>query len=456
MLIGGKYPSALLFLDGSVNSDELAEHAVKPLCGMAFKNITLSELKEAILSNTFSLNVSACLSCDEAIKKIAYGNAVLAVCGLDVAFVFEAMPKNVRSVSEPTSENVTKGSKDCFCERAKTNISLIRARLTNPLLKTQKCTIGRQSATDIYFMSVDTVVNPDCLNIARKRIESLDIDCVGSLGVIEEALRENDCLFPQTLFTERPDRVCAFLNEGCIAIIVNGFPFVLIAPVSIVHHLSTADDYSRHHVAASAIRIMRYILLINALILPGFYIAVATFHQEMLPGELASSIIRSRMSVPFNDFVETMVLLLAFEVLAEAGLRMPRNIGQTVSIVGGLIVGDAAVNAKIISPIVVIVVAMSMVATYTIPDQDFSNAVRLCRLLLSVACAIFGLSGLTFGVICIIINLCSSRSLGVPYMAPLLNTSPPTKDTVLRKKFSDNLLRPQFLGGKNAVRRRNG
>ena len=454
-IISGKYPSLLVFLDGSVDSEGLSKEVVKPLSEQSINYEDKEEITQTVSKYLFSLSVDVCDDKDTAVKKLAFGNALLFIDRCKTALIIEAMPKNTRAVSEPTSENVTKGSKDCFTERAKVNLSLIRSRLINPDLQIERTVVGKQSSTSIYFASINGIVNPDCLKTAHERIEKLDIDCVSSLGVLEEALRDNNSLFPQTLSTERPDRACAHLNEGCIVIIADGFPFVLIAPVSIVHHMSTADDYSRHYVAASLIRIMRYFLLINALILPGFYVAVATFHQEMLPSKLAASIIRTRMSVPFNDYIEVVVLLFAFEVLAEAGLRMPQNIGQTVSIVGGLIVGDAAVNAKIISPIVVIVVALSMVATYTIPDQDLSNAVRICRFILCFFCYILGLAGLTFGIIGIVTSLCSNRSLNVPYMSPLLRTSPPTRDALIRNKFENNTIRPQFLGTENGIRRKN-
>lgn len=456
LLIGGKFEAALLFLDGCVDSASLSEQVVKPLCGKIFENADESVLPDMIMGRNFSLTVQRCSDAEKIMQKLSFGNAALIVGRLREAFVFEARPKTFRAVGEPSSENITKGAKDCFTEQSKVNVSLIRNRLTNPNLRAESVTVGRQSATTVYLVSIDGIVNPDCLEDARRRISSLDVDCVSSLGVIEEALKEGDCIFPQVLVTERPDRVCAHINEGCVAVITDGFPFVLLAPVSILHHLSTAEDYSRHHISASVIRVMRYILLIIAFVLPGFYISVATYHQEMLPSQLAASIMRTRLSVPFNDLIEVLILLIAFEILSEAGLRMPQNIGQTVSIVGGLIVGDAAVNAKLISPVVIIIVALSVIATYTIPDQDLSNAVRICRFILCLICSVFGLVGLSLGGAAVLVYMCASRSLGVPYMAPLSATSPSTMDTFRRRRFSDDVQRPQFLGVQNKIRRNGG
>lgn len=454
ILIGGKTPAALLFTDGAVDSLTLSEQVVKQLCSPVFEDCPSHKMTDMIISCTSALNCERTFDIEKLKEKLSFGHGVLIHGKCREAVIFEARPKTVRSVSEPTSENITKGAKDCFTEQIKINLALIRNRLKTPSLQTEMIAVGKQSSTAVALVSIDGTVNPDCLKLARKRLKSLNIDSVDSIGVLEEALRDEDCLFPQNLVTERPDRACAHINEGCIAIIADGFPFVIIAPVSILHHLSTADDYTRHHLTASAIRIMRYFLMIVALILPGFYISVATYHQEMLPSLLATSIIRTRQSVPFNDIIETFVLLIAFEILVEAGLRMPKNIGQTVSIVGGLIVGDAAVNAQLISPVVVIIVAISVIATYTIPDQDFSSAIRLLRLILCTVCSFLGLAGLSLGFAAITVYICSSRSLGVPYMAPVTVTSPPTQDSFMRKEFSKDLERPQFLGTKNPVRRK--
>ena len=451
--IAGEHDASLLFFDGSVDQAALVRDVICPLT-VADGIEGSDDLPKQVAAACFSLSSSLCGDEKKLCEKLAYGNAVLFVGRHRVGIVFDVRPKNGRSVTEPTSENVMKGGKDCLTEQIKENISLLRRRLTNPDLTVERCVVGKQSSTNIFLVSIDGIANPDCIALAKERLNALDIDCVTSIGVIEEALKEGHCLFPQIVCTERPDRICAYINEGCVAVLIDGFPYALLAPVTILHHLSTADDYSRHPVAASAIRILRYFLLLIALILPGFYISVAVFHQEMLPSKLATSIIRTRLSVPFNDLIEIIVLLIAFEILVEAGLRMPQNIGQTVSIVGGLIVGDAAVNAQLISPVVVIVVAIAVIATYTIPDQDFSNAVRLCRLLLCLICSVLGLAGLSFGMIVLTCYLCASRSLGIPYMAPLTGTSPPTKDTFRRLPFRRDIERPAYLGTRNTIRRK--
>lgn len=454
LLIGGQTKAVLLYCDGSVDSAAISLEILFPLTSSLLSNCPPERLAEQITRCCYTLSVRKGEK-KEALEALSYGNAILLIDTTDDALILEARPKISRAITEPTSENITKGAKDCLTEQLKTNLSLLRKRLTTPDLQVKSLTVGRRSATTVCLVSLRGIVDPDVLRFAEERLSELDIDCVCSLGVLEETLRDGDGLFPQTLSVERPDRICAHLNEGCVAILTDGFPFALIGPVSLLHHMSTADDYSRHHIFASSIRILRYFLLIVALLLPAFYISVSTYHQEMLPTKLAATIIRTRLDVPFNDLIETIVLLIAFEILLEAGLRIPKNIGQTVSIVGGLIVGEAAVNAKLISPIVVIVVAVSVIATFTIPDQDFSNAVRLSRLFLCFIGAILGLAGMTLGMIGLTIYLCASRSFGVPYMAPLSFTSPNTKDTFRRQPFSHDLQRPAFLGVRNKIRRNN-
>lgn len=454
LLLFGEIEGVLLFCDGSVDSASVSAEILFPLTSHRLKGDSPDQLFKQISNCCCSITVQQGGK-QKAIEAVAYGNIVLLADGHDKAIILEARPKTIRAITEPSSENITKGAKDGLNEQLKTNLSLIRKRLSTPDLQVKTFTVGQRSATDISLISLRGVVNPDCLRFVTERLEGLCVDCITSLGVVEEALREGDGLFPQTLSLERPDRICAHINEGCVAILVDGFPYALVGPVSILHHMATADDYARHHMVASAIRIMRYVLLLIALMLPPFYISISTYHQEMLPTKLAATIIRTRLDVPFNDLIETIVLLFAFEILVEAGLRIPKNIGQTVSIVGGLIVGEAAVNAKLISPVVVIVVALAVIATFTIPDQDFSNAVRLSRLVLCLLSSLLGLAGMTLGMIILTLYLFSSRSFGVPYMAPLSHTSPGTRDTFRRQPFSRDLERPAFLGVRDAVRRHN-
>ncbi len=453
LTVGKSTKAVLLYCDGSVDSGTLSREVIFPLSALGDTDVSAEELETYLIKTCCTLSVRQGEK-EEVLQALSYGNAILYPDKSDLAWILDARPKTARAISEPSSENITKGAKDCLNEQVKVNVSLLRKRLSTPDFQVKNLSIGRRSMTSISIVSLRGIVNPDVLSFAEERLRNLDIDCICSLGVIEEALRDGDGIFPQTLSVERPDRICSFLNEGCVAILIDGFPFAIIGPVSILHHMSTADDYSRHHIFAGAIRILRYFLLIIALLLPAFYVSVATYHQEMLPTKLASTIIRTRLDVPFNDLIETVVLLVAFEILLEAGLRIPQNIGQTVSIVGGLIVGEAAVNAKLISPIVVIIVAISVIATFTLPDQDFSNAVRLSRLLLCLVSSVLGLAGMSLGAVCLTVSLCSSRSFGISYMAPLSFTSPGTKDTFFRRPFSRDLKRPAFVGAKNQIRRK--
>lgn len=242
-------------------------------------------------------------------------------------------------------------------------------------------------------------------------------------------------IFPQIKYTERPDRLCASIMEGRVGVIIDGFPSAYIIPSVFNMFFQSPEDYSVNYFMGSFIRMMRYICAVIMLVLPAFYISITTFHQEMIPTELTISIIKSKEGVPINTFMEVILMLIAFEILMEAGARLPKTIGQTVSIVGGLVVGDAAINAKFVSPAVVVIVAISAISGFVSPSQDLSNSLRLCRLFLVIASSIAGLFGLTVGVILIIYYLASIETFGMPYLIPFSSNGGKDllKDTIIRR-----------------------
>lgn len=457
IMIGDRFPAEILYFEGVVDSADIADFVVRPLAGRRFLRLrTLAQVRQALdTGGAFLLAQEADADEKKILGRLVNGHAVLYVPGLPDFYIFEARSQAVRSVQEPSGENVMKGGKDSFVERYRINVSLVRSRLSSPDLVVEEMTVGRVSQTTVGVVYLSTTANPAVVQLVRERLAALDIDSVDAVGIIEEALSgDRNSIFPQVFGTERPDRFCAAVNEGSVGVIIGGFPLAFVGPVSILNHIAAPEDYSRHHTVASAVRILRYVLLVIALVLPAFYLSIVSFHQEMLPTELTMSIIKSQLSVPFSDLLEIIILLVAFEILIEAGLRMPQNIGQAVSIVGGLVVGDAAVNAKIISPIVVIVVALAVISSFTIPDQDFSNAVRMLRFLFCIASAVFGLVGLVISFIALAIYMSRIESLGIPYLAPLLSTGRPTADTFRRRLFRADRRRPEYLGNRNSVRRR--
>jgi len=264
----------------------------------------------------------------------------------------------------------------------------------------------------------------------------MTVDNITTVGAFEEQIVDRKfSVFPQIKYTERPDRLCASIMEGRVGVIIDGFPTAYIVPSVFNMFFQSPEDYSENYFMGSAIRIIRYVCAVLTVVLPAFYISVSTFHQEMIPTELTISIIKSKEGVPINTFIEVILMLLAFEILMEAGARLPKTIGQTVSIVGGLIVGDAAINAKFVSPAVVVIVAISAVAGFVSPSQDLANSFRLCRFFLVIAASIAGLFGLTVGIIVIIYYLASIETFGLPYLIPFSSNEGKDllKDTIIRR-----------------------
>jgi spore germination protein KA len=319
---------------------------------------------------------------DEAMADLLSGSAVLVFDGEGVAVSFDSKGYEKRGVTEPTNENVLKGSKEAFIESMRVNTSLVRRRIQTDSLKAHQLTIGRRTNTAVTIMFLEGVANPAAVELVKMRLEALDVDGFISAGQIESALSEKRrTVFPQVLYTERVDKFCGNLLEGRVGVITDGIPVAYITPVDLNAFLQAPEDYTQNALASTMFRILRHICAFAALILPAFYVSITAFHQEMVPTKLAVSIISSKQGVPFPTYMEVLLMLLAFEVLLEAGLRLPRSIGQAVSIVGALVVGQAAITANILSPGVVIIIAAAGMIAYWF----FSRTGLLIPTLLSMA-----------------------------------------------------------------------
>lgn len=332
---------------------------------------------------------------------------------------FETKTGEKRSPSQPEVESTVKGSKDAFTETVRTNTSLLRRHLRTPDLRLWEQIVGRRSLTNVTVVSIDGLTDPALVRRVKRRLESVDVDGVISPSAVEEYLTgSRRTAFPMLLYTERTDKFAAGLLEGRVGVLVDGLPLGYLLPADLSRLMESPEDRGMGYVTASCVRVLRYVALIVSLLLSGLYLAMATFHQEMLPPQLLRSIIESKASVPFSTTLEVLALLVAFELLQEAGLHLPRSIGQSVSIIGGLVVGTAAVQAKLISPAALIIVAVAGICGFVLPERDLANAVRVWRFVLALCAALTGLFGLTAGTILLLIQLAELRSCGVPYLAP--------------------------------------
>ena len=393
----------------------------------------------------YHLDIKVETDVDKIVSSILAANFIL-VCENE-AYIFSAAGFNKRSVEKPENENSVKGAKESFIEASAINVSLVRRRLQTDKLKVVDKMIGEETSTRVSIMYVEGIAKEDVIKKVKDRIDNIKVPSIVSVGDFEEHIVDRKySIFPQTIATERPDKVAANLIEGKIAIFVDGFPSAYIAPSVLPMFMQAAEEYNINYFVSSFIRLLRYVCILIAALAPALYIAITTFHQEMLPTTLAESIIQSKQNVPLPAFLEIIIMLVAFETLLEAGNRMPKTAGQTVSIVGALIVGEAAVNAKFVSPIVVVVVAITAICGFIIPNRDLANAIRLTRLGMVIVASIAGFFGISIATIVLAYYLCSLESFGVPYLKPFVSSDGKKvlADTLFREpinKTKDQMVR---------------
>lgn len=362
-----------------------------------------------------------------------------------------------RGVTEPSAQTVVRGPREAFTETLRTNTSLIRRRIKDPNLWLESKQLGRVTKTDIAMMYIKGIANDQVVEEVRKRLDRIEIDAILESGYIEELIQDETYTpFPTMFHTERPDAVTAGLLEGRVAIMVDGTPFVLLVPALFIQFFQASEDYYQRADITALLRILRFISLFIALLAPSLYIAVTTFHQEMLPAQLLISLAAQREGIPFPAFVEALMMEMAFEILREAGIRMPRAVGQTVSIVGALVIGQAAVEAGIVSAAMVIVVSITAISNFVFPAFNMAISIRILRFGFMGLAASFGLFGITVGLIAMVLHLCSLRSFGVPYMTPVAPfILADQKDVIFRLPQWALFSRPRLISQKNVVREDN-
>lgn len=389
----------------------------------------------------------------EAVQAVLSGDAVLLVDGYDTALINGIRHWEKRNITDPEAEPTVRGPREAFVETLRVNTSLIRRRIKNPNLKIEALRLGEVTKTEVALLYIEGVAPPKVVEEVKSRLNKIKVDYVLESGNVEELIEDNPfSVFPTVNHTEKPDRVAAMLLEGRVAILVDGTPFALTVPNLFVEYLQASEDYYERFIFSSAVRLIRFLSMTASLVLPSLYIGVVSFHPELLPTTLLLSIAAQREAVPFPIFVEALIMEIAFEILREAGIRLPRPIGQAVSIVGALVVGEAAVRAGLVAAATVIVVALTGIASFTFA-YSASIAFRILRFLLLAASAAMGLFGLITGLAVIGIHLCGLRSFGVPYLYPLVPVVvPDLKDTFVRAPVWAMLTRPRLLARFNQKR----
>lgn len=409
------------YIGGMARTERLNDYVMRPLAqDPMLASVSESQIFELLEKGAlYAQDAKRETDLDAVTRALIDGSCALFFPGRADALTVPVATEEKRSVGEPENEPALKGARDSFVESVRTNTSLVRRRLRAPELKVKEHTVGRQSLTPVDVVYLDGIADPKTVALLEEKLDGIDIDGVEATGNLEEYLTENaHTPFPLFPYTQRPDRFCQGLLEGRVGLLADGIPLGWLVPGTIDQFFKTGQDRAYHWMVASALSLIRYFCAVVTLLLPGLYITLVTFHPEAIPVKLALSIVSSKQEVPFSTIFEVLIMLLAFEIIQEAGLRLPGPIGATVSILGGLVVGNAAVEAHIVSPTVLIAVAIAGVAGYTQPSQDFGNALRLWRFLLAILSSVGGLFGLSLGCAALIYHLAGLETFEVPYLAP--------------------------------------
>lgn len=392
---------------------------------------------------------------EQAGYSILEGSTILVVNGCLRAIVMDTTGGKTRAVEEPSSQTVIRGPKEGFTENLRTNTSLIRRIIKSPDIRFDYKMIGRQTRTNVAVVYMEGIAEEEIVKEVHRRLDKIDIDGVLESGYVEEFIQDRAFTpFPLLQNTERPDAASAALLEGQVLIMVSGTPFVLIGPATFAKFFQSSEDYYQRYDIATFLRIIRMASFFISMLLPSLYIAITTFHQEMLPTSLLISLAAQREGIPFPALLEAFLMEITFEILREAGVRMPRIIGPAISIVGALVLGQAAVQAGIISAAMVIVVSFTAIASFVIPAVNMGIAARLIRFLLMILAGTFGLFGIMSGLMVLLAHLCGLRSFGKPYMMPFSPFVPANmKDVLVRVPWWAMRKRPKNIAnGGNSIR----
>ncbi|MGQ7887451.1 spore germination protein [Paenibacillus sp. WC2504] len=443
---------ALIYIEGLANSSGIEEMVIAPLMQLGeTETVTVKQIKERKI---FVAQTSSVETFEQCIEAISTGLPIL-LCHNETVGISLGLNKwEQRGIEEPNSEIMIRGSREGFTETLLTNLSQIRRIIKSPLLKIQMLKIGEYTKTKVAIVYIESLTDETLIQEVTNRLSRIQIDGILESGYIEELIEDNPYSpFPQLLSTERPDVTCAGLLEGRVAILTEGTPNALIAPTTFPSLLQSAEDYYQRFWSGTAIRWLRYTFFFISLFLPSLYVAVLTFHQEMIPGNLIYSMSSSRESVPFPAFVEALIMEVTFEALREAGTRLTKQVGSAVSIVGALVIGQAAVQAGLVSAPMVIVVAVTGIASFIIPRYVLGITIRLLRFPMIFLAGTLGLLGVMLGFIAMLIHLSSLRSFGASYLSVISSSnSKELKDVLIRAPWWKMDSRPQFTGEYNKFR----
>lgn len=449
----------MVYVDGITNVDLINESVIKPLLLCQHTYIEKESVQEYINHSVLENQDTKLIDDMElSITEILSGNTILYMDGCQEAIQISSKKFPSRGIQEPDSELVLRGSKDAFTESLRFNTALIRRRIRDSRLKVEQLRIGKRSQTDIAILYMDDLVRSDVLYSLKKRLDEISIDGVFDSGMIEHLLEEGKpSPFPQFQYTERPDKTASGIMEGRIAMVVDNSPGILILPVTLNCFFQAADDYYNHWLVGTFERMMRYLAALMAIMVPALYVALMSYKAPLIPEQFITIFTNVRQEVPFSIAWEILAMELAFELLREAGLRMPKQMGSTIGILGGLIVGQAAVDAGLVGNVSVIVVALGAIASFAIPNESFVSTFRLLKFIMIILASLWGLYGIGLGILGLSIHLTSLESFGIPYLMPMVagtvNDGNDFQDFFIRYPIGKMKQRPIFTNKQNRRRK---
>jgi len=461
-MIAGKYKAFITYLDGMVDKNIINNFILRPLLNdEKFKDTNEGCQLDYIVQRVLETNqIRTITNPTDAVYEILSGNTLLYTDGCDYYITNETKGFPARGVEKPVVEGVIQGAQEAFNESLRTNVTLVRKIVKNPNLTTEFIKVGQKSQLQCAIMYIDGLTNPAIIDEVKRRIDNLDIDYSQGDGMLEQLIEDNTfSIIPTMLTTERPDRTASHLIEGRVAILVEGSPFSKIVPVTLYTLIHSTEDANMRWPFGTFLRLIRLLGIFFATLLPAIYVAMTNFHQEMIPTDLLIAIAKAKENVPFPTIVEVLLMEVSFELIREAGIRIPGVIGNTLGIIGALILGQAAVQANIVSPVLIIVVAITGLGNFAVPNVSLALGIRLLRFAFIIMGAFLGFYGLTAVFMITGMYLVSQKSFGVPFVAPVAPRTTRSSDLISRKpvwkqeKRSDGL-NPIGIGRQPKVSRK--
>ena len=443
----GDFCLYLYAIDGLTSGGDISDFVVKPITEHLNADSITALYRHALQGMVYNAVADACDDLDTVAMKLVNGFCVVLFPGAG-AVAFEAKTPEKRGLSAPSVENTVKGPKDAFVETSRTNTSLVRRHLRSPDLRIHETVVGRRSVTNVSVLWMAGITNEELVARMKKRLNEIDIDGFLTPASVEEYVTgSRKTAFPLIQYTERTDKFCQGLLDGRVGLIVDGIPLGYLAPTDLGYLMDSPEDRGRDYITASSVRVLRYLALLTSLLLPAAYIVLAAYHPDLIPLSLLRAIIESKKDVPFSTMTEVLGLLIAFELLQESGVHLPQAVGQSVSVIGGIVVGTAAVEAGLIAPVALMVVSIAGVCGFVLPNRDLAEGIRVWRFGIAAFSAISGFPGMIAGLACLIVHLTGLKSMGVPYLLP--NRSRMESGGILRPRLKRSKLRNGWLNPKD-------